>query len=136
MSVQRLSRSWKVAHTIHWVLLPYSKERALAWTNSTAEHFVPGTSVEFGIQLNRGERPPARHSNSALPFDRGDPWLPRARDLLISSLQIPAKNFLGVGPFLSNPVCEDRGHECEYRRQNRPTRMARIGTKHAATSMM
>jgi hypothetical protein len=130
------SRSRKVAHTIHWVFVPYSEEQAVGWIDSTAEHFAQGTSVEFGIQLNREERPPARHWNSALPFDRDGPRSLRVRLLLISSASIYAKNFLRLGPFLSNPLCEDRGHECKYRRRNKQARMARIGTKQAATIVM
>ena len=54
-AVRRMARSRKIARTIHWVFLPYSDAQTRRWIASTAEHFAALTSVEFGIQLNRGQ---------------------------------------------------------------------------------
>jgi RimJ/RimL family protein N-acetyltransferase len=54
--VQRLAWSRKVAYMTHWLFLPRSERKALAWIASTADNFARGSSVEFGIQLKCGGR--------------------------------------------------------------------------------
>jgi hypothetical protein len=53
-AVRRLAWSRKIAHTTHWLFLPYSEKKARRWIAATADHFAMGNSMEFGIQLKSG----------------------------------------------------------------------------------